>query len=175
MKRRAFSQRTMGLPAPVVLYRSREIIPVPLEVVSVNWREHSLLGEAYETPKGGWDVVLKKGEGTITREVHWPRPKVILRAQARLISDVEMEATLTVMRRQRAVGELHITEKLIAAGHQTAWDIEVMDGRSHPLAHPAWARTRNGVLRGLLAERDHRLHRMLEDTLESSPGKATPL
>jgi hypothetical protein len=164
-----------SLPSRKVLYRSRDIIPVPLKVASVSWREHSLLGEAYETPKGGWDVVLEKGEGIITREVHWPRPKVTLRVQARLLSDVEMEATLTVMRGQDAIGELLIAEKLIAAGHQTAWDIEVMDGRSHPLAHPSWARTRNGVLRGLLAERDHRLHRMLEDALESSPGKATSL
>jgi hypothetical protein len=87
-----------SLASRKALYRSREIIPVPLKMAGVSWREHSLLSEAYETPRGGWDVVLEKGEGTITREVHWPRPKVTLRTQARLLSGVEMEATLSRVR-----------------------------------------------------------------------------
>ena len=164
-----------GGTAPVVVYRSRDFVPVPLKVASLSWYAHSLLGESYESPRGGWDVVQKKGEGTITREIHWPRPKVILQAQARFISVRELEATLTVLRGRHTVGQLHITEKLLAAGHQTAWDIEVTDGRNGRLARPSWIRTRSGVLRGLQAERDHRLHRMLENARESSPGKATPL
>ena len=163
-----------GGTAPVVVYRSRDFVPVPLKVASLSWYTHSLLGESYESPRGGWDVVQKKGEGTITREIHWSRPKVILQAQAKFISVRELEATLTVLRGRHTMGQLHITEKLLAAGHQTAWDIEVTDGRNGRLAHPSWVRTRSGVLRGLQAERDHRLHRMLEDAPESPPRMTTP-
>ena len=81
---------------------------------------------------------------------------------------------MTILRGHHIPRPIHIIEKLTAAGLQTAWDIEVSSERASPLAHPSWSRTRSWVLRGLQAERDHRLHRMLEDAMESSWGKSAP-
>ncbi len=161
------------VPARKVLYRSRDIIPAPLEVIAVSWREHSLLGEGYELPPGGWDTVLKSGEGTITREIHWPNPRIIFRATAHRVTATELKVTLAAVRGHLPVGSIlmDVNETLTAAGSQTAWDIEVSNGRGGQSVHPFWVRTRRGVLRGLQAEKDHRLHRMLEDAMESSWGK----
>ena len=174
MKRKAPSPRIQNLSVHEVIYRSRDFVPVSLKLASVSWRARSLLGESYESPRGGWDIILEKGEGTIIREVHWPRPKLTLRAEARFTSDTELEVTMTILRGHHITRWIHVTEKLTAAGLQTAWDVEVSSGRSGSLAHPSWSRTRSAVLRGLQAERDHRLHRMLEDAMESSWGKSTP-
>ena len=170
MKREAPSRRAKNPPARAVIYRSRDLVPVPLEMASASWRARNLMGDSYESPNGGWDRILEQGEGTITREVHWSRPRLTLRAQARLVTDTELKVTVTILRGQHTVGQVHIVEKLAAAGLQTAWDIEVSTGRGGGLAHPSWFRMRmnSGVLRGLQAERDHRLHRMLEDAMESS-------
>ncbi len=79
---------------------------------------------------------------------------------------------MTILRQHHVTRRTHVIEKLTAAGLQTAWDIEVSSGRGGSLAHPSWSRTRDAVLWGLQAERDHRLHRMMEDAMESSWWKA---
>ena len=172
MKRNAPARRIQNLPVDEVIYRSRDFVPVPLKLASACWRARSLLGESYEAPRGGWDTILEKGEGTITREIHWPRPRLTLRAQARFASDTELEVTMTILRGHHIPRPIHVIEKLTAAGFQTAWDFEVSSRRASPLAHPSWSRARSAVLRGLQAERDHRLHRMLEDAMESPWWKA---
>ena len=176
MKREAPSRRAKNPPARTVVYRSRDFVPVPLELANASWRARNLMGDSYESPNGGWDRILEQGEGTITREMHWSSPRVIIRAQARRVTDNELKVTVTILRGQHTVGQVQIVEKLTAAGLQTAWDIEVSTGRGGGLAHPSWFRMRmnSGVLRGLQAERDHRLHRMLEDAMESSWWKSTP-
>jgi hypothetical protein len=169
-KRLTPARRAKNPPARTVVYRSRDFVPVPLKLASASWRARNLLGDSYESPNGGWDRILEQGEGTITREVHWSRPRVILRAQARLVTDTELKVTMTILRGRHTVGQVQVVEKLTAAGLQTAWDIEVSTGRSGGLTPPSWFRMgmKSGVLRGLQAERDHRLHRMLEDAMESS-------
>ena len=176
MKREAPSRRVKNLSVHEVIYRSRDFVPAPLKQASVCWRARSLLGESYEAPRGGWDTILEQGKGTITREMHWSSPRVIIRAQARRVTDNELKVTVTILRGQHTVGQVQIVEKLTAAGLQTAWDIEVSTGRGGGLTPPSWFRMRmnSGVLRGLQAERDHRLHRMLEDAMESSWWKSTP-
>ncbi len=174
MKRNAPARRIQNLPVDEVIYRSRDFVPVPLKLASACWRARSLLGESYEAPRGGWDTILEKGEGTITREIHWPRPRLTLRAQARFASDTELEVTMTILRGHHIPRPIHVIEKLTAAGFQTAWDIEVSVGSGGRMVFPPWFRTRSEVLRGLQAERDHRLHRMLEDAMESSWGKSAP-
>ncbi len=156
------------------VYRSRDLVPVPLDVARASWRERSILGGSYEPPRGGWDTILREGEKEITREIHWAKPRLVLKTRGRWVTPGELEVVLDVIRGRHTTGRMRVHEKLTAAGHQTAWDIEISSERLGAWARPPWNRTGKALLKGLLTERDHRLHRMMEDAMESSWGKTGP-
>ena len=150
-------------PDERLLYGTRKIVPASLEVIKASWRKYSIVGDSYESPHGGWDTILSKGEGTVTRELHWPKHRLVLRAQGRLVTDTELEIKIEALRGRSPVGCVQVGEKLAAAGFQTTWDLEITDKRG---SRPLWMATRDIITRMLQQEQDHRLHRILEDAVE---------